>query len=162
MNLGDIYLKTFAAIIAMTFLASLTVASLLRIWRFSWRSVIYAALPVWLALGFFILDTGHQGLFVAWHQWQNSVLPKHGCLTYEPDFYRLYATYEMTRQEFDIWVLDHPWHLRSGGNSLLHHDGPRFGLDEPEASFETDMAPNGKQLRVYYKSGKMYASYNSN
>ncbi|MEZ6135536.1 MAG: hypothetical protein R3C53_11565 [Pirellulaceae bacterium] len=68
----------------------------------------------------------------------------------------------MTRQEFDIWVLDHPWHLRSGGNSLLHHDGPRFGLDQPEASFETDMAPNGKQLRVYYKSGKMYASYNSN
>jgi hypothetical protein len=162
MNLGDIYLKTFAAIVAMSFIAALVSASMLRFWRCSWRTVIYAALPVWLALSFFALDNWHQRLFAAWHQRQNSALPKDGCLTYEPDFYRLYATYKMTRNEFDAWVKDHPWRLHLGSNGLLHHDGPQFGLDSPESTFETDMAPNGKQLRVYFKSGIMYASYNSN
>ena len=33
---------------------------------------------------------------------------------------------------------------------VLHHDGPRLGLHDPELSFEMDSAPNGKQLRVYY------------
>ena len=162
MNLGDIYFKTFAAIIAMSFLAALAIASLLRFRQCSWRTVVYAALPLWLAVGFFVLDTNHQRLFVAWHKLQNSALPKNGCLSYEPDFYRLYATYEMSRHEFDTWVHSHPWQLHAGDNGLLNHDGPRLGLDSPEVSFETDMAQNGKQLRVYYKSGKMYASYNSN
>ena len=162
MNLGDIYVKSFALIIAMSFVASLAIASLLRFRRFSWQTVGYVALPLWLAMAFFLLETNHHRLFVVWHQWQNGVLPKERALTCEPSFFRLYATYEMSRPEFDLWVQGHPWNLQLGNNSVLYHDGPRFGIEEPEASFETEMEPNGKQLRVYYKSGKMYAAYNSN
>lgn len=161
MNLGDIYLKTFAAIIAISFVFAFTVASLLRFWRCSWRTIVLAALPIWLTVGFLSLNTSHQRLFVAWHKWQNTALPKTGCLTYEPDFTRLYATYTMTRDEFQAWVTNHPWQLHAGNNGSLHHDGPRLGFDEPELSFETDSAPNGKQLRVYYKSGIMYVAYNA-
>jgi hypothetical protein len=160
MNLGNIYLKTFAAIIAISFVLAVMVASLLRFRRCSWRTVVLSALPIWLMVGFFVLNTSHQRLFVAWHKWQNSALPKQGCLTYEPDFTRLYATYAMSRSEFETWVNDHPWRLHAGNNGLLHHDGPRLGFDEPELSFETDSAPNGRQLRVYYRSGIMYVAYN--
>ncbi|MBC8872891.1 MAG: hypothetical protein H8E44_25940 [Planctomycetes bacterium] len=161
MNLGDIYLKTFAAIIGTSFVLALMVASLLRFRRCSWRTVILAALPIWVLLGFLILNTSHQRLFAAWHKSQNTALPKNGCRTYEPDFTRLYATYSLTRDEFEAWANNHPWQLHAGDNGLLHHDGPRLGFDEPELSFETDSAPNGKQLRAYYKSGIMYVSYNA-
>ena len=67
----------------------------------------------------------------------------------------------MTRPEFDAWVVNHPWQLKPGDNDLLHHDGPRLGLSEPDANFETEWDPNGRQLRVYFKSGIMYLSYNS-
>ena len=161
MNLGSIYLKAFFAIIAITFVFALTVASLLRLRRCRWRTVVLAALPIWLIIGRLVLDTSHQRLFVAWHRWQNTALPQQGCLTYEPEFTRLYATYKMSRTEFQVWVNDHPWQLHAGDNGLLHHDGPRLGFDGPAFSFETDSAPNGKQLRVYYKSRIMYVSYNS-
>jgi hypothetical protein len=122
---------------------------------------LYVALPLWVVAGVVALDVGHHRIFVAWHKWQNNVLPRDGCLTYEPEFTRLYATYKMTQQQFKTWVAGHPWQLRVGDNGLLHHDGPRLGFSEPELSFETDSAPNGKQLRVYYESGIMYVSYNA-
>lgn len=100
-------------------------------------------------------------MFAAWHKWQNTAVPKDGCLTYEPDFSRLFATYEMSRDEFDEWVSNHAWRLHAGNNRLLRYDGLRLGFAEPELSFETDSTPNGKQLRVYYKSGVMYVSYNA-
>jgi len=161
MNLGDIYLKTFAAIIAISFFIAVIVASLLRLRRCSWRSVFIAALPLWLVIGFLAVNLGHKRLFVAWQKLQNVTLPQTGCVSYEPDFTRLYATYKMDRDEFTTWVANHPWQLHVGDNTLLHHDGPRLGLDDPELSFETESAPNGKQLRVYYKSGIMYVSYNA-
>lgn len=161
MNLGVIYFKTFAAIIVTSFILAMLVASFLRFRGCSWRTVFAAALPVWLAIGFLMLNLGHQRMFVAWHKWQNTALPQKGCLTYEPDFTRLYATYEMDRDNFEAWVTNHPWHLHVGDNGLLHHDGPQLGVDKPELSFETESAPNGKQLRVYYKSGIMYVSYNA-
>lgn len=36
-----------------------------------------------------------------------------------------------------------------------------LGIDAPEENYETTPAPNGKQLRVYYKAGRMYLSYNT-
>ena len=51
--------------------------------------------------------------------------------------------------------------LTPGSNSLITHDEEVMGFENPEASFETEMADNGKQLRVYFKSGVMYLSYNS-
>ena len=161
MNLGVIYFKTFAAIVVMSFIFAVSVASLLRLRRCSWRTVIVVALIIWLAIGFPMLNLGHQRMFVAWHKWQNTALPQKGCLTYEPDFTGLYATYEMDRDEFEIWVTDHPWHLHVGDNGLLHHDGTRLRFDEAERSFETEPAPNGKQLRVYYNSDIKYVSYNA-
>jgi hypothetical protein len=161
MNLGDIYFKTFAVIVAVSFLLALALTSLLRLRKFSWQVVVYAALPVWLVLGYLLLDAYHQSCFVAWHRWQNTALPNQGCLTYEPELHRLYATYDMDRSDFEAWVRSHPWQLGAGSNGLLHHDGPRLGFDAPELSFETAMAPNGQQLRVYFKAGIVYVSYNS-
>jgi hypothetical protein len=108
-----------------------------------------------------MLSLGHQQMFVAWHRWQNNVLPQKECLTYDPNFTRLYATYNMDRGSFETWVTSHPWQLHVGHNGLLHHDGPRLGVGQPELSFETERAPNGRQLRVYCKSGIMYVSYNA-
>lgn len=162
MNFGDIYLKSFAVIVGASFLIAVMIASPLRFWRrTSWQTVVLTALPIWLILGFLALDWGHRRLFVTWHRWQNTALPSDGCLTYEPSFARLYATYEMTRDEFKRWARNHPWELQPSGNELLPSDGPRLGLDSPELCFASEMGPNGKQLRVYYKTGTMYVSYNS-
>lgn len=161
MNLGDIYLKTFAVIIAFSFVLAVMATSLLRLRQCSWRTIVLAAIPIWLAVGFLLLNLCHQPLFTAWHKLQNTTLPNHGCLTYEPDFTRLYATYRMTREQFETWVTNHPWQFHAGNNGLLHHDGPRLGMDGPELSFETESASNGKQLRVYFKLGTMYVSYNA-
>ncbi len=57
-------------------------------------------LPLWLAIGFFMLDIFHHRLFVVWHRYQNEAVPQQGCLTYDPDFYRLYATYQMSVEEW--------------------------------------------------------------
>ena len=170
MNLGDIYLKTFLVLTTMALVLSCLlalvlsrlVASLLRFRRrVSWADVLCFG----FLLGCFVAFTAnmllHRPLFVAWHKAQNDAVPTTGCLTYDPHFTRLYATYQMTRTEFDTWVANHPWELRPGDNGLLHHDGPEFDLGEPDASFETEMAPNGRQLRVYFKSGIMYVSYSS-
>ena len=162
MNLGDIYLKTFLALTGMAFLLSFLMASLLRIRRrASWGTVFGIGCSVGIFAAFFANMSLHRPLFVSWHKAQNDAVPTTGSLTYEPDFFELNATCQMTRPEFDAWVGSHPWNLEPGDNSFLHHDGPSFGLSEPEASFETEMAPNGRQLRVYFKSGIMYLSYNS-
>lgn len=162
MNLGDIYLKTFLALIGMAFVLSFLMAALLRVRRrVSWKNVLCIGCLLGCFAAFIAVKPLHRPLFILWHKAQNDAAPATGCLTYEPDFTRLYATYQMTRPEFDAWVANHPWKLKPGDNGLLHHDGPRFGLNEPDASFETEMAPNGKQLRVYFKYGIMYLSYNS-
>jgi hypothetical protein len=161
MNLGTIHLEAFAAIAGLSLVIAILVASLLRLRRWSWRNVFVVALPLWLAIGCYALSKGHQPAFAEWHKWQNSAPPRNGCLTYEPSFTRLYASYRMSRDEFTAWVANHPWRLRTGDMSLLYLDGDRLHLAEPELSYETDRASNGQQLRVYYKSGVMYVSYNS-
>jgi hypothetical protein len=45
MNLGKIHLETAAAIIAISFVIALLIASLLRLRRYSWRIVFIAAEP---------------------------------------------------------------------------------------------------------------------
>lgn len=162
MNLGDIYLKTFLVLTATAFALSFVVASLLRIRRrVSWSGVVCIGLLLGGCGAVIACRVFHQTLFVAWHKTQNEAVPSSGCITYEPDFTRLYATYEMTRTEFDAWIANHPWKLKPGINGPLNEDGLRFGITEPDASFETEMAPNGKQLRVYFKSGIMYLAYHS-
>ncbi|MFO0923981.1 MAG: hypothetical protein U0905_15990 [Pirellulales bacterium] len=162
MNLGVIHILSFGAIVVASFVISFAVASTIRWWRGSWPAVVYATLPLWLAIGFFMLDVFHHRLFVVWHRYQNEAVPQQGCLTYAPDFYRLYATYQMSVEELDRWVMHHPWQLQSADVNVCPHDSERFGLEVSEKSYQTEMAPNGRQLRLYYKSGTLYVSYNSN
>jgi hypothetical protein len=162
MNLGVVYIKSFLLIISVSFVFSFGIASLLRFFRrVSWQPIFAIAITIWLCIGFFGLNNWHEKLFNAWHRWQNEAMPSKGCITYEPDFTRLFATYRMTRPEFEAWVTSHPWKLNPGDNGLLYHDRGRLGFNSPELSFETETAPNGKQLRVYFESGIMYVSYNS-
>ncbi len=71
MNLGVIHILSFGAIVVASFVISFAVASTIRWWRVSWPAVVYATLPLWLAIGFFMLDVFHHRLFVVWHRYQN-------------------------------------------------------------------------------------------
>ncbi|MEO8268631.1 MAG: hypothetical protein ABI557_02855 [Aureliella sp.] len=42
------------------------------------------------------------------------------------------------------------------------YDLKQLGLDDPALSFSNEAAPNGAQLRVYYKSGVAYIAYFAN
>jgi hypothetical protein len=103
----------------------------------------------------------HGIVFSAWHQSQNRFVPNSGNITYCPEFSRLYATYEMTLPQFHQWAATHPWKLNLSSGEAFSHDFEIMRFDNPEASYSTEMAPNGKQLRVYFKSDIMYLSYNS-
>lgn len=61
-----------------------------------------------------------------------------------------------------ILVARHDWSLHAVENGLHVNDGEKLKLDNPERTYATEPAPNGKQLRVYYRSGVMYVAYNSN
>ncbi|GAB5406149.1 MAG: hypothetical protein Aurels2KO_43800 [Aureliella sp.] len=126
----------------------------------TWRSICLAALPLWLVIGFCGLEYLHQPLFVALHQGQNTSLPSEGCLSYEPSFGRLFASYRMSREELDRWVSSFPVKMEPYDNAFLDFDAERLGFTDAEASYATPMASNGNQLRVYYSEGVMYVSYN--
>jgi hypothetical protein len=161
MNLGNIFLITAASIcIASGVLALLAVLILRCVKKISWPRLFVLALLLAFSLCCCGLYFGHQPLFTAWHRAQNDVLPKTGCLTYEPSFFRLYATYRMTRAEFNAWIENHPWQLKPFAKSeISSNEMKRFGIKEPDAAFATESAPNGKQLRVYFQNDVIYVSY---
>ncbi len=162
MNLGSIYVQAFFVLFAAPTIVSFALLGLLRHkLKISCGSIVLFALFVAPIAGMLLNYAFHEPTFVAWHQAQNRYVPQTGCLTYRPQFSRLYATYRMTLPQFNAWATAHPWDLMPGGNSLVEHDAAALGFDNPVASFETEMAPNGKQLRVYFQSGTMYLSYNS-
>jgi hypothetical protein len=163
MNLGDIYLKTSLVLLVGSFGIGFLVALIWRLFKkIRWTTIAGITILGGLA-SLLILPGFHHTLFTAWHRHQNQYVPKNGCITYEPEFTRLYATYEMDRATFDQWVKNHPWPLKPSEDDgfLKTHDGPRLKLDSPAVSFSTEPAPNGQQLRVYFKDGVMYLSYNS-
>ncbi|XZE42797.1 hypothetical protein SH467x_002331 [Pirellulaceae bacterium SH467] len=162
MNLGLIYLCSMMAILVATYGVALLLASILKVWRWGWGTVAFVAIPIWFFLGVFCLDSYLPSVFSGWHRWQNGALPREHCLTYEPSFYRLYASYRMSPEAFDSWVATHDWSLHAVENGLHVNDGEKLKLDNPERTYATEPAPNGKQLRVYYRSGVMYVAYNSN
>ena len=165
MNLGNVYLQAFFYITATSFVIAAACTFSLRLFRrihAGWLSALAFFLGVFLAI------TGnrlfHRDLFVTWHRSQNAIVPQTGCLTYEPSFGYLYATYAMDRFEFERWVSSHPWTLlpydSSPHQSLQSHDAKRLGFDDPEIAYATEMADDGGQLRVYFQSGTMFLSYN--
>lgn len=162
MNLGLVYLLSFLAILTISLIVALMLACILRIWSFAWSTIFSAALLLWFVLGLFALESFHQPVFAFWHRMQNKSLPREQCLTYDPSFYRLYASYRMSPETFEFWISTHDWNLHPADNVMHLDDGEKLKLDSPEKSFATESAPNGKQLRIYYRSGVMYAAYNSN
>lgn len=162
MNLGDIYLKTFLVLLTAPVLASWFALGLLRQrFKLTWGNVCLISVFIAPFAGIILNTAFHYRVFAAWHQAQNQFVPRSGCLTYSPDFIRLYATYRMTLPQFNNWAASHPWGLTPSSSSLKTHDENAMGFESPEAAFETGMADNGKQLRVYFKSGVMYLSYNA-
>ncbi len=159
-NLGSTYLIVFLAIVVASLGASVLLVTPLR-WRgWSWRTVLLIALPVWLVIGFFSLEHFQQRVFTVVHRLQNASLPREGCLSYEPSFGRLYASYSMSRTEFDRWVAQYPVKMEPYDNPNVEFDAKRMGFENAAASYATSMAANGKQMRVYYAGGVMYVSYN--
>jgi hypothetical protein len=161
MNLGDICLKAAASIgIASGVLTLIAMLFLRRLKKTSWPGLLALAVPLGFLLCCGGLYFGHQPLFTAWHRAQNDILPQKGCLTYEPTFFRLHASYRMTRAEFDAWVLAHPWKLTPlAGSEISDSDMKPFGISKPDAAFATERAPNGRQLRLYYEGDTMYVVY---
>ncbi len=113
-----------------------------------------------IVLAYFANSAFHREMFIRDHQKHNTLVPKTGCVSYEPSFGHLFATYRMSRAEFDIWVSGHPWTLISYDQSFVEYDGKRLGFTEPDLAYATEMASNGGQLRVYFKDEMMYLSYN--
>jgi len=163
MNLGEIYIKSGVAICIGACLLTLLIVLILRFVKKTRRCTLFMTFcllaPVLSVVGDHF---GHGPLFVAWHRAQNTLLPESGCLTYKPSFFRLYATYRMSRAEFEDWATHHPWQLvpmDEGGFPLPPQEVENLGLERPEAAYASEPAPNGRQLRVYYAKGTMYVAY---
>lgn len=162
MNLGSICLWSAVAIVGAACLIALLVAVAMRC---NPRTRRLDPVKVFVVLaGLFLcggLFWGYEPLFAAWHRAQNTAVPSAGCLSYEPSFWQLYATYRMTRPEFDQWVQQHPWQLRpEDAPSIRERDRTHWEIAEPEAAYASPAAPNGCQLRVYFLHDTMYVSYN--
>ena len=148
-------------IVGISLLVAVAFAGLLKVLcRISRAKAALVAMGIWVAATVMGLAAGQQRLFAVLHQRQNDKLPQQDCLSYQPEFARLYASYRMTQQEFDAWVSSHPWKL-SEGSDHLHIDGPALGLENPEQMFSSRPRSNGAQMRVYFKSETMYAAYYS-
>jgi ABC-type Fe3+ transport system permease subunit len=116
MNLGDIYLKSAFVLLGVGFLLGLlTTMTFLFFRRKQIRvgATILGTLVLGLPLSGLLLAVGQTPLFRVWHRSQNTVVPAEGCLTYEPTFFVLHATYRMDRKAFDAWANSHPWKLAS-------------------------------------------------
>tara|TARA_R110002049_G_scaffold27283_1_gene93843 strand:- start:104 stop:595 length:492 start_codon:yes stop_codon:yes gene_type:complete len=161
MNLGQTYIDAFLYVAKLSAVASIVLVVLLRLWkRIDTSKLIAIGLGLFVAATFTANKLFHRQLFVDWHKSQNTMVPATGCLTYEPSFGHLFATYSMNRADFDSWVAEHPWPMATYDDSLQRFDEDRLGFAEPDVALATEMAPNGNQMRVYFKSDVMYLSYN--
>jgi len=144
------------------FAAAVAVAVIIRLLfrvRLGWWLLIASVLGIVLAYAgntFF-----HHDFFVRSHQSHNSFMPEEGCLTYEPSFGHLFASYAMSHEKFVQWVSLHPWKLKPYDMAFVEHDYKRLHFSDPEVAYATEMASDGGQLRVYFKDGVMYVSYNA-
>ncbi len=160
-GLGEAYINVFLWITVCGFAVAVVVAVIIRLLfrvRLGWCLLIAPVLGI--ALAYAGNSYFHHDLFVRSHQSHNSFMPKEGCLTYEPSFGHLFASYAMSRDEFKQWVSLHPWKLKPYDMAFVDQDSKRLNFAEPEVAYATEMAPDGGQLRVYFRDGVMYVSYN--
>ncbi|MEO9933806.1 hypothetical protein [Rhodopirellula bahusiensis] len=166
MNLGDIYIKTFLAISALGICAAVFAALLIcRLRKRRVGPVVGLALLASVFIVPLLNVAFHRSLFVKWHQSQNLMVPSTGCRSYDPDFMTLQASYSMSKSDFVSWAESHPGNMRlysfrdeKGNLELI--DEKRLGFVDAELIYATEMAPNGRQLRAYFRDGIMYLSYN--
>lgn len=161
MNLGIVYVESFLAIVGTALAIAFGLASLLRLKHVSWHTIALVSLPLWLIVGFTLLNFGQQRLYTVWHHWQNVAVPRQSCSYYDPQFNRLLAKYPMNESDFLEWARNHPWGL-SQFDSPVEYDLEQLGVVDPQFSYSNEPAPNGAQLRVYYKSGVAYIAYYAN
>ena len=160
-GLGQTYINVFFWLTTCSFATAGVAVLILRLFkqiRLAWCVIVTLLLSVTLA--YFTNSAFHREMFVREHQKHNTLVPQSGCVLYDPSFGRLYATYRMSRAEFDAWVSEHPWKLIPYDQAFVRYDGERLGFTEPDSAFATEMASNGGQLRVYFKEDMMYLSYN--
>jgi hypothetical protein len=164
MNLGAIYIRAGLVILLAGIIlgAIVTVVFMLARRRHLYVStVLYGAIFTGIPLGSIGLVFGHPTLFSVWHRLQNEAVPATDCLSYEPSFWHLYASYRMNAESMAAWVATHPWGLKECEADAVFelHDGPHFGLKSCEAVYESPRGPKGNNLRVYYSGGIVYLSY---
>lgn len=166
MNLGAIYIRVAIVIIVVNLVLGSAIAALwlkLRRNQVISRQLLLLAVVIGPALGSVGLIFLQQPFFSTWHRLQNEVVPTNGCISYEPSFWHLYATYRIDRQSFDRWVASHPWGLTKCKPDEIFQfsDGPHFGITSCEAIYESPRGPKGNNLRVYYQHGIAYLSYSA-
>lgn len=160
-GLGQTYLNVFLFLTTSSFvIATLTIVVIHYFTRIRGAWCVLSTTLLFLILAYGANKLFHRDLFVWQHQRHNTLVPKSGCISYQPSFGHLFASYEMSRSEFEKWVTTHPMKLEPYDGAIAEHDGRRLGFHEPELSYASEMAPNGGQMRVYFKNGTMYFSYN--
>ncbi len=142
-------------------LAAVVLAALLRIFRqIHVGKLLLLGFVLWIAFTYMGMRLFHHDRFVELHQSHNDYVPTTGCLTYEPSFGHLFASYSMSRTEFDVWVAQFPVPMSEYDSQLQKFDEDRLGFTDPDAAFATESASNGGQTRAYFKDGTMYLSRN--
>ncbi len=161
MGLGEAYLVVFVGIAKSALLVSLVSVGLIRaLKRIHTGKLFLVGCVLWIGLTFAGLNWFHRDRFVDLHQSHNDYVPRSGCLTYEPTFGHLFASYAMSRDDFDTWLAAYLVPLMPYEDFLQRFDEERMGFTEPDAAYATEPASNGAQTRVYFKDGVMYFSRN--
>ncbi|MEO1529581.1 MAG: hypothetical protein AAFX06_29520 [Planctomycetota bacterium] len=160
-GLGETYINVFVWLTAWSFVAAAVLLVVLRLFkRFSFGWGFAGTLLLGASLAFGSNSIFHRRMFIQEHQRHNTLVPTSGCVRYEPSFGHLFAIYEMTATEFESWVAQHPWQLVEYDQEMMEYEQQKLGVSDPEETYATEMASNGAQLRVYFKDGRMYLSYN--
>ena len=161
MGLGEAYLNAFFSIAKLALLAAVFSTGLVRLFkRVRIAKLVLMAIVAWAVLTYTGAKFFHHDRFVELHQSHNNYVPATGCLTYDPSFGHLYASYSMSRDAFDAWVADYPVPMTEYESSLQRFDEKMLRFTEPDAAFATESASNGGQTRAYFKDDVMYLSRN--
>jgi hypothetical protein len=161
MGLGEASLAVFFDIVQIALLMSVVLTAIVRLFRrIHFGKLLLLGFTLWLAFTYTGTQFFHYDRFVELHQSHNDYVPATGCLTYEPSFGHLFASYSMTRAEFNAWVEQFPVPMSKYDSQLQRFDEERLGFTDPDAAFATESASNGAQTRVYFKDGTMYLSRN--
>lgn len=161
MGLGEASLAVFFDIVQIALLVSVVLTAIVRLFRrIHFGKLLLLGFVLWFAFTYTGTKFFHHDRFVELHQSHNDYVPATGCLTYEPSFGHLFASYSMTRAEFDAWVAQFPVPMSEYDSQLQRFDEERLGFTNPDAAFATESASNGGQTRAYFKDGTMFLSRN--